>query len=51
MAFEIMYKSRTLHFKKVEIMRVQSTITRIKEIQEKYWVFFYKEENKKPGIA
>lgn len=40
MAFEIMSKSIILHFKKVEIMRVQSTITRIEEIQEKYWGFF-----------
>lgn len=31
-------------------MRVQGTATRIKEIQEKDWVFFYKKENKKQGL-
>lgn len=34
MAYEITFKSRTLHFKKVKIMRVQITATKIKEIEE-----------------
>lgn len=48
MAFEITSKSRKLDFRKVEIMRIQSTARRTKEIQE---FFFLYRRKQKPEIA